>query len=153
MRNRYLLTAAVSLAFACVVLFTGCGKDLADDPLYAVDQFILDTAISSDGVEACRYLTPAEQHAASKARGDIDCGQALDEGNLKIGGEWISTAAELHALHSKTVVNGDRARVRLLRGKSVIDFELVRADSAEQDEFDPPDTEWRIAKGALNVLR
>jgi hypothetical protein len=85
-----LVRIAAAVALVCVVLLSACGKDLQDDPRDAVDQFLLNAAVDPDGVEACRYLTPAEQHAVSQAGGRLGCGQALDGVRIAFG-QQLST--------------------------------------------------------------
>ena len=52
---------------------------------------------------------------------------------------------EVERLAASSSVRGDRARVRLTSGRAGIEFRLVKADLAEHDQFEAPDTDWRIA--------
>jgi hypothetical protein len=42
--------------------------------------------------------------------------------------------------------------VRLSRGGASVDVRLVKADFPEREQFQSPNTEWRIAHGALPLI-
>jgi hypothetical protein len=153
-RVRGLLPLAVGLV--AVLIWAGalsaCGREeRRDDPVRAVDAFIVSAAIDQNGTLACDYLTPAERQAVARL-GSGGCGQVLGDGRLAVGRHRITTISDLRALSAAATVDGDRAHVRLTRAGSAIEFQLVKADSAERQEFQAPATEWRIASGSLLVV-
>lgn len=42
--------------------------------------------------------------------------------------------------------------MRLSQGGAGVEFRLAKANFSEREEFEAPDTEWRIAGGALQVV-
>jgi hypothetical protein len=59
---------------------------------------------------------------------------------------------EVEGLAASSSVRGNRARVRLTSGGTSIEFRLVKADFAEREQFEAPDTDWRIARGELALI-
>jgi len=59
---------------------------------------------------------------------------------------------EVERLAASSSVRGDRARVRLTSRRAGTEFRLVKADLAEQEQFEAPDTDWRIAGGELALI-
>lgn len=149
-------TVAAGALLALAALLSACDRSgesgAGDDPVAAVKYFLVDGVVDHNGFEACQYLTPREKRAASRRAGGGQCRQAFDLAQLIFGGHQIQTVRQVRRLSGRAVVNGDRAHVRLKRGDMRVEFGLVRADFAEEEEFQPPDTEWRIAAGALAVI-
>ena len=149
--------AGVAVAVACGTALSACepgaGEPGAeDDPVAATRDFITDGMIDSNGFLACAYLTREQQRAASERAGGGQCRQAFDAAEFMLGGERIDTVYEVNHLTADATVDGNRATVELSRGGDAVEFRLVKADFAEQEEFEAPDTEWRIAKGALPFI-
>jgi hypothetical protein len=42
--------------------------------------------------------------------------------------------------------------VRLTSGGASVEFRLVKANFAEREQFEAPDTDWRIAGGELALI-
>lgn len=123
-----------------------------DNPVSTVRDFITDGVVDHNGYEACVYLTRRGQRAAARRGGAEECRQAFETARLELGGKAIQTVHEVEGLDASSSVNGDRARVRLMRGGASMEFRLVKADRAEQEQFEAPDSDWRIARGQLPLI-
>lgn len=152
---------AVALVAATIVLSAcergepyGEGPDggPGNDPVSVVKDFITDGVVDHNGYQACVYLTAQQQRAAAQRVGAGECRQAFDLARLDLGGETVQTVHEVERLAASSSVHGDRARVRLTRSGASIDFRLVRGDFAERQEFQAPDTDWRIAGGEFDLI-
>jgi hypothetical protein len=151
MRIALIATAAIAGALAlsaCEDRTSAAG----DDPVKAVKDFLNDGVVDHNGYGACVYMTTSEQRAAARRGSGPRCRQAFDRANLELGGESVDTVHKVEVLAAQSSVDGDRARVRLSRGGESIEFRLVKANDREDEEFLAPDTEWRIARGALPLL-
>jgi hypothetical protein len=142
---------------ATALLTSGCERGDApggpgDDPVKVVKDFLIDGTIDNNGYEACVFMTTRQQRAAARRVGALECRQAFDLATLKLGGEPIQTVHEVERLSAGSEVHGRRAWVRLSRGGESIEFRLVKADAREQDQFEAPDTGWRITRGALPLI-
>jgi hypothetical protein len=139
---------------ACVIALAGCGgtNDPPGQPTATVREFLVDGAIDGNGFDACGYLTLAQQRAAAWLGGG-ECRNALDSAQLALGGKSVGTEYQVDRLAMAESIDGDHARVRLTRGGAAIDFELVRADAAERNQFSAPASDWRIASGWTVVLK
>ena len=146
-------TAAVLASAVVAATLAACrGEESSDDPVAAVDAFIAGGVIDNDGYVACAYLTPSERHAVSDTAGGTGCKQAFERASLRVGRHRITSESDLRALAPRAMVDGDRALVRLSRSGAAVEFELVKADRSERNEFQAPDNEWRIAGGAAAVV-
>lgn len=147
--------AGAAVALACAAALSACEPGAEDDPVAATRDFITDGMIDGDGFLACAYLTREQQRAASKRAGGGQCRQAFDTAEFTLGGQHIDTVYEVDHLTADDTLDGNRATVELSRGGDAVEFHLVKADLAdfsEQEEFEAPDTEWRIAQGALAFI-
>jgi hypothetical protein len=159
MRRGLTLTLAV---VAGAVLLSACertgpdgegpGTPPGNDPVSVVRDFITDGVVDHNGYEACVYLTTRQQRAAARRVGAEECRQAFDLARLELGGSSIQTVHEVEGLAASSSVHGDRARVRLTSGGASVEFRLVKADFAEREQFEAPDTDWRIAAGELALI-
>ena len=141
--------APAVVAGLCVVALAGCSAiGPGDDPGAVVQRFITASSVQGNGAIACTFLTFAEQRAVSPPGSHEGCRQAMNAGGLVLGGDAIASDHALHELTVHTKTDGDRAWVRVSRDGRTASFELVRADSAELSEFEAPNTNWRIARGA-----
>ena len=158
MRNpiRKYPTLLVAAVLVGVVPFSACARNTpegaGDNPVDATRDFILDGVIDHNGYEACGYLTIRQQHAAARRVGAEECREAFDLARLELGGETIQTVHEVEGLAATSSVRGDRAWVRLTRGATSVQFRLVKADLSEREQFQAPNTEWRIAGGELSLI-
>lgn len=144
--------AGAAVALACAAALSACEPGAEDDPVAATRDFITDGMIDGDGFLACAYLTREQQRAASKRAGGGQCRQAFDTAEFTLGGQHIDTVYEVDHLTADDTLDGNRATVELSRGGDAVEFHLVKADFAEKEEFEAPDTEWRIAQGALAFI-
>jgi hypothetical protein len=159
MRQGLALTLAV---VAGAVLLSAChhtgpegegpGTPPGNDPVSVVRAFITDGVVDHNGYEACVYLTTRQQRAAARRVGAEECRQAFDLARLELGGSSIQTVHEVEGLAASSSVRGNQARVRLTTGGASVEFRLVKADFAEQEQFEAPDTKWRIAGGELALI-
>jgi hypothetical protein len=150
-------TAALAAAALAVVALSACSHDepqgaAGNDPVKAVREFLTDGTVDQNGYEACVFLTASEQAAVEQRVGGTECRQAFDLASLRLGGKLVDTVHEVDHLAASAAVDGDKASVRVTSGGQSVRFELVRATSAEQVQFLAPDTEWRIATGALPLI-
>jgi hypothetical protein len=153
-------TPALALALLAATPLAACTRNepagavarAGDNPVKAVKDYLVNAAVDQNGYEACVYLTGTEQRAAVARSGGPECRQAFDLATLRLGGQTIETALQVKRLAARASVRGDRATVRLSRNGDSAAFELVKATPAETNEFLAPDTEWRIAGGALRVV-
>jgi hypothetical protein len=123
-----------------------------NDPVSVVRDFITDGVVDHNGYEACVYLTTRQQRATARRVGALECRQAFDLARLELGGNYIQTVHEVEVLAASSSVHGDRARVRLMGGGASVESRLVKADFAEPEEFQAPETDWRIAGGELALI-
>jgi hypothetical protein len=145
-------TATVAFAaLACAAALSACGQGGVDNPLAVTRDYITDGVVDNNGSLACGYLTLAQQSEASKVAGG-ECRQAFVRADFKLGGQDINTQREVDGLNAHTTVEGSRATVRLSRGGDAVQFRLAKADSAEQQQFQAPNSEWRIAGGGLPFI-
>ena len=145
--------ALCAVAVACVLALAGCAAvGPGNGPAAVVQRFITASALQSNGSMACTYLTFAERRAASAHGEDEGCRQTMNAGGLILGGDAITSVHALRALTVRTKTDGDRAWVQLSHDGSSASFELVRADAGELDEFEAPNSDWRIARGALALV-
>lgn len=155
--HRILAALAV---LACSVALSACERSrtswgesgAGNDPVAAVRDFLISGVVDHNGYQACVNLTPAEQRKVTRRARVSECREAFDRARLALGGRDIQTVHEVERLPARVTRRGERADVRLGSGLSSIGFHLVVADFAEQEEFLPPDTEWRIAGGALPLV-
>jgi hypothetical protein len=153
-------TPALALALLAVTPLAACTRNepagavarAGDNPVKAVKDYLVNAAVDQNGYQACVYLTEAEQRAAAARSGGPECRQGFDLATLRLGGRTIETVHQVERLAASASVRGDRARVRLSTNGDSAAFELVKATPAETSEFLAPDTEWRIAGGALRVV-
>jgi hypothetical protein len=150
-------TPIIALALAALTPFAGCARNEPQgapksDPVKAVKEFLIDGSVDANGYEACVYLTTREQRAAARRSGGPECRQAFDLTTFRLAGQRIDTVHEVERLASSSSVDGDHAWVRLTKNGDSAGFELVKATRAEQEQFQAPDTEWRIAAGGLRVI-
>lgn len=162
-RNLVARTAAgVAVTLACAVAVSACGRNSSepagsqpgggDNPVAVTRDFITDGMIDNNGFLACAYLTLEQQRAAQKRAGVGECRQAFDTAQFTLGGNRVDTVLAVDRLTADATVDGTRATVRLSRDGDAAEFRLVKADPAELQEFEAPNTEWRIAKGALPFI-
>jgi hypothetical protein len=149
-RTALLATAAIAGALP----LSACERTSAagDNAAEAVKDFLSDGVVDHDGYEACVFMTTRQQRAAARRGGGPECRQAFDLADLELGGETVDTVHKVEALTARSSVHGDRAWVRLSRGGQSIHFLLVKASSHEEEEFLAPETDWRIARGALPLI-
>jgi hypothetical protein len=150
-------TLSIALALAALTPLAACARNEPSgapksDPVKAVKEYLVDGAIDQNGYAACVYLTTREQRAAAKRSGGPECRQAFDLATLRLGGRRIETVHEVEQLASSASIRGDRASVRITKGSDSATFDLVKASRSEQEQFLAPDTEWRIARGALSAI-
>lgn len=149
--------AALAAAALAVLALSACSHNepqgaAGNDPVKAVREFLTDGAVDHNGYEACVFLTTSEQAAVARRVGGTECRQAFDLASLRLGGQLIDTVHEVDRLAASATVDGDQASVRITTGGQSVRFELVKATTAEQAQFLAPDTEWRIATGALPLI-
>lgn len=149
--------AVLAAAALAVVALSACARNdpsgaPGNDPVKAVKEFLIDGTVDQDGYEACVFLTTHEQGEAAGRVGSSECREAFDLARLRLGGKLVDTVHEVDRLAASAAVDGDRASVRLTSGGQSVRFELVKATSAEQAQFLAPDTEWRIAAGAVPLI-
>jgi hypothetical protein len=150
-------TPTIALALAALAPLTGCARDEPsgaplDNPVKAVKEFLIDGTVDANGYKACGFLTTGQQRAAVTLSGGAECRQAFDLAKLRLGSRTVDTVHEVERLSASSSVSGDRASVRLTHAGHSASFELVKATPAETNEFLAPDTEWRIAGGALRLI-
>lgn len=153
-------TPALALALLAVTPLAACTRNdpaggvagAGDNPVKVVKDYLVDAAVDQNGYEACVYLTFSEQRAAVRRSGGPECRQAVDLATLRLGGQTIDTVHQVKRLAASSSVRGDRATVRLTKNGESAAFALVKATRTETNEFLAPDTEWRIAGGALRVV-
>jgi hypothetical protein len=122
------------------------------DPVSAARNFLTDGVVDNSGYAACSYLTLKQQTAASERAGTKECRDAFDSAVLTLAGHRIQTLHQVDRLSARVTIRGDQAQVSLCRAGASIRFRLVKADFAEQEEFLPPISDWRIARGGLSVI-
>ena len=149
--------AVLAAAALAALALSACARNEpsgapGNDPVKAVKEFLINGTVDQDGYEACVFLATREQGAAARRVGGSECRQAFDLARLRLGGKRVDTVHEVDHLAASAAVDGGRASVRLTSGGQSIRFELVRATSAERAQFLAPDTEWRIAAGALPLI-
>ncbi len=148
---------AVAAAFACTVVGSACGyhereAGAGSDPAAAVRDFITDGVIDHNGYDACSYLVTEQQRAAARRAPDRECRDAFANARLTLGGRPIQTVHEVKQLSADVTTRPEDTSVRLSQGGAGVEFRLAKADFGEKEEFEAPDTEWRIAGGALQVV-
>ena len=148
--------AAAVTVLVLAALLSACGRSGEPgggyNPVAAVQDFVVDGVVDGNGFEACQYLTPAEKRAATRRADAGACPQAFDAARLNLGAHPPETESQVRHLAAHATVDGDRAYVRLQRGDLSVRFRLVKADAGEQEEFLPPNTEWRIASGVVALI-
>lgn len=162
MRRKFRAAAALALAVAGPGLLSACERSEpygegpdggpGNDAVSVVKDFITDGVVDHNGYQACVYLTSRQQRATARRAGAYQCRQAFDRARLELGAKSIQTVHEVEGLAASSSVHGDRARVRLTSGGASLEFTLVKADSAEREEFQAPATDWRIAGGQLALI-
>ena len=150
---------AALAVLACGTSLTACESRTSDgesgaknDPVAAVRDFLVSGVLDHNGYQACVNLTTAEQRKVTRRARVGECREAFETARLALDGHQIQTVHEVEQLPARVTRAGKRADVLLGSGKSSADFRLVTADPAEQEEFLAPDTEWRIARGALPLV-
>ena len=152
------LTLLVLVASSVAVFFhatTGSrAAEVASTPSDAVRLFLTAAAIDNDGLQACRYLTPAARATVAARGGPMQrCSAELDAAALRLGGKSFTTEGSIdHGLAYSARYSQGRATVRISYGNGSRSFVLVPADRAERNEFSAPATPWRIAAGATAVV-
>jgi hypothetical protein len=152
--------AAVAIALVCATALAACeGRRSAgesgagNDPVAAARDFITDGVVDHNGFQACAYLTAAQRRVVSRSAGVDECREAFDEARLTLGRHHVQTVHQVERLSADVATDGNWTRVRMGRDGASIELRLVKATAAEEeDEFQPPDTEWRIAGGALALM-
>lgn len=149
--------AVAGAVVAAGLLSSGCARgDVAggpdDDPVKVVKDFLVDGTVDHNGYGACVFMTTREQRAASRRVGGPQCRQAFDLARLKLGGQSIDSVHEIEGLSAQSRVHGRGAWVQLSRGGDSVVFRLVKANAHEEEQFLAPDTDWRIAGGALPLI-
>ncbi len=148
-----LAVAVSALALSACESRTSEGESGAEDsPVAAARDFMIDGVVDHNGFQACSYLTAEQQTAVARRGGGGECRQAFDNARLKLGRHRVQTVHQVEELQAKLATAGKRARVRLARNGHGTELRLTKADLSEQQEFDPPDTDWRIAAGALALI-
>jgi hypothetical protein len=153
---------AALAVLACGTSLAACGSRTSEgesgesgaksDPVAAVRDFVASGVLDHNGYQACVNLTTAEQRKIMRRVRVGECREAFDRARLALDGKQIQTVHQVEQLPARVTRTGKRADVRLGSGKSSADFGLVTADRTEQNEFLAPDTEWRIARGALPLV-
>jgi hypothetical protein len=151
-------TPLIALAVAALTPLAACGHNEPsgapkNNPITAVKEFLIDGSVDQNGYAACVYLTTRAQRAAAGRAGGPECRQAFDLATFRLGGQKIDTDQEVRHLTATSSIHGNRASVRVTKNGGSARFELVKATHSEQDQFLAPDTEWRIARGGLSVVR
>jgi hypothetical protein len=150
-------TFLAGAVLAAALLASGCERGGApggpeDDPVKVVKDFLIDGVVDHNGYDACVFMTTRQQRAAAWRVGGPECRQAFDLAGLQLGGKSIDSVHEIDRLTARAKVHGRRAWVRLSRGSGSVEFRLVKADPHEERQFLAPDTNWRIAGGALPLI-
>jgi hypothetical protein len=144
-------------ALAAALLVSGCERGGApggpeDDAVKVVKDFLIDGAVDHNGYAACVFMTTRQQRDAARRGGGPQCRQAFDLAGLELDGKSIDTVHEIEGVTARSKVRGRRAWVWLTRGRDSVEFRLVKADPHEGEQFLAPDTNWRIARGALALI-
>jgi hypothetical protein len=147
------LTLMIPLLIGGALALGGCGAD-ADDPRVAVREFLVAAAVDHNGEAACSFMTGRARRQAERSVGEgVTCQEAFDDAQLSLDGTDAPTGREIYDLPVE--IRGDasapEAMVRV--DGRIRSFRLVRADPNEQDEFEAPNTEWRIDSGAAFLVR
>jgi hypothetical protein len=150
-------TVLAGAALAAALLASGCEPGGApggpeDNAVKVVKDFLIDGAVDHNGYEACVFMTARQQRVAARRVGAPQCRQAFDLARLELRGKSIDTVHEIEGLTARSKVRGSRAWVRLSRGRDSVEFRLVKANAHEENQFLAPDTNWRIARGALPLI-
>jgi hypothetical protein len=98
-------------------------------------------------------MTGRARRQAERSVGEgVTCQEAFDDAELSLDGTDAPTGREIYTLPVE--IRGDAsAPEAIVRADGRIHrFRLVRADPTPQDEFEAPDTEWRIDSGAASVV-
>lgn len=152
------IAAAAVLAASALVLSacegrTSEGESGAEgNPAAAARDFITDGVIDHNGFQACGYLTPRQGRAVMRRAGVDECREAFDDARLTLGRHPIESVQKVRRLAAHTSRRRNHVAVRLGRDGASIELVLVKADSAELEEFQPPDTTWRVARGAPALI-
>jgi hypothetical protein len=154
-RTALVIGAAAVLAVSAVALGTADGRDSgAGSPAGTVRDFLTVAAVDSNSVDACRYLT---SHAVRSVQDveppDTSCEIALWAARLRLGGRLIDQESAVKRLSYRVEQNGARARVTVSADGAALTFGLRRATATELDEFQAPQTRWRIDSGVDELLR
>jgi hypothetical protein len=119
-----------------------------------VRAFLVVGVIDDNAYLACQYLTPEERQRVARLSGPgATCQEAFVEAHPVFAG--VRKVVEVRELPLRTSVRGRRAVVLVPRPQPLppVRFVLRRATLAELDEFRAPQVPWRIASGAVAVLR
>jgi hypothetical protein len=155
--------AGTAAVLACAVALSACRHDSQFNPVGATGNFhsavaaakgfITEGVIDNNGSLACGYLTSEQQRAASKRADGGECRQAFDGTDLTLGREHVNTVSKVRHLKADATVSGNQASVTLSRRGDSIEFRLVKASAADEEtQFQPPDTQWRIAAGGVPFI-
>jgi hypothetical protein len=130
----------------------GCGAD-ADDPRVAVREFLVAAAVDHNGEQACSFMTGRARRQAERSVGEgVTCQEAFDDAELSLDGTDAPTGRAIYDLPVEIRDEGS-AREAIVRADGrVRSFRLVRANPDQRDEFEVPDTEWRIDSGAASLV-
>jgi hypothetical protein len=143
-------------ALAAALLSSGCERNEpggpGNDPVKVVKDFLIDGVIDHNGYAACVFMTTPQQRAAAHRVGEPECRESFDLARLALGGKSINSVHEIERLSARSEVRGRRAWVRLSRGGDNVAFRLIKANNHEEQQFLAPDTNWRIARGALPLI-
>jgi glutamine cyclotransferase len=141
-RRAALILAAVAIVAIVAVAAADTGNSPSSSPVGAVKEFVIDSSLDDNGYSACKYLTIAEQHALSKA--GAQCRSAISNVYLTLGSHHITSLGDLASTKATERIDGSRATVWLSRGGASVEFQLVKASAKDLNEFQPPDSDWRI---------
>jgi hypothetical protein len=151
--------AAVALVLAVVIPDDDSAADSTTSPTAAaatqtVRDFLAGAVLEDSPYAACQYLTLSEQAAVARIAGDGQtCRDAVTARPPSFGG--IHSEGGLHALDLRAEVVGHAtADVTVDRPRNApITFVLRRTTPADSLAFAAPPGAWRIASGAIGVLR
>jgi hypothetical protein len=151
--------AAVALVPAVVIPKDDSAGDSTTSPTAAaatqtVRDFLAGAVLEDSPYAACQYLTLSEQDAVARIAGDGQtCRDALTARPPSFAG--IHSEGALRALDLRAAVVGHAtADVTVDRPRHApVTFVLRRTTPADSLAFAAPSATWRIASGAIGVLR
>jgi hypothetical protein len=149
-----LVALAALIVVGCVALGTAHGRENREaTPAGTVRAYLTDAVIDRNGVEACKFLTPAaRQRLEDLTTPHPSCAIALSSARLRAGGQSVRQESALKELDYRGEEHGTRAWVSVGTGTARQTFGLRRATPGELREFTPPPTHWRIDSGVDGLL-